>query len=263
MSQFMYDVSNTYEGEVSKHMDNSSILTTYILVAICVALPFLVEFLTLFMVVASGKRNGRGIDAIGAALFTVMLVRVMQIAGLVAYLVLWIYSAVRVFKLGMPKLLILLPIIPIAADVILSKRRKALADKAREPITAEAYIAEVLSKKAQYEHVTYDSKLAIYVYGYIRAEVVSDLWPQKYKYNMDWQARKAIADVAIPALMKNLESDTLCYTKMWTPDGKRDGKYYHTTMEYWKYDPAKDILMVKFSHKDKPDVFENKWADKV
>ena len=62
--------------------------------------------------------------------------------------------------------------------------------------------------------------------------------------------------------MKDLESEPLCYTQMWTPDGKRDGKYYHTTIDYWSYDPATDTLTVKFSHKAEADVLVNKWVDR-
>lgn len=243
-------------------MDKSGKSITYILLAICVALPFLIGLLARLIADASADRNGHGIDGVGAALLTGIFIKIMAIAGYVAYFVLWVYSIVRVFRLDMPKWVIVLPFIPIVLYVVLSKAQTAKVDKAREAYTAETYISEVLSKKEQYQHVTYDSKLAIYVYGYIRADVVNDLRPQKYKYNMDWQARKAIADVAIPALMKDLESEPLCYTKMWTPDGKRDGKYYMTTMEYWKYDPATDKLTVKFSHKAAADVFVNRWADK-
>ncbi len=70
-----------------------------------------------------------------------------------------------------------------------------------------------------------------------------------------------IADQAIPALMKDLESEALCYKKAWAPDGTPDGKYYNTNMEYWTYEPDTDTLTVKFSHKNEPDVFKNKWVD--
>ncbi|MCR4677532.1 MAG: hypothetical protein K5679_02125 [Lachnospiraceae bacterium] len=243
-------------------MDKSSKLITYILLAVCVALPFLIGLLARLIADASADRNGHGIDGIGAALMTGVFIKIMAIAGYVAYLVLWVYSTVRVFRLSMPKWVIVLPLIPIVLYVVLNKVQAAKVDKAREAYTAETYIEEVLPKKESYQHVTSDGAIAIYAYDYIITEVVSDLWPQKYRYNMDWQARKAIADAAIPELMKNLESEPLCYTKMWTPDGKPDGKYYKTTMEYWTYDPATDTLTVKFSHKAEADVFVNRWADK-
>ncbi|MBR6308921.1 MAG: hypothetical protein IKR39_09980 [Lachnospiraceae bacterium] len=242
-------------------MDKTSKLITYLLLAICVALPFLIALLSRLIAKASADRNGHGIDGVGAALLTATFIRIMQIIGYVAYLALWIYSIVRIFKLGMPKWFIIIPLIPIALAAILNMAHSAQIRKAREAYTAETYIQEVLAKKEKYTFTTADGDTAIYAYGYIITDVVSDLWSQKYRYNMDWQERKAIADQAIPMLMKDLESETLCYTKMWAPDGKKDGKQYKTTMEYWNYEPATDTLTVKFSHKAEPDVFVNKWAD--
>ena len=242
-------------------MEKTSKLITYLLLAICVAIPFLIAILSRVIADASADRNGHGIDGVGAALATGMFIRVLQILGYVAYLGLWVYSIVRVFKLGMPKWVIVIPIIPIAVAVIMNMVHTIRINKAREAYTPEVYIKEVLEKKKNYKYTTSDGESAIYVYGYVLSDVVSDLWVQKYRYNMDWRERKAIADQAIPALMKDLESETLCYKRMWAPDKTPDGNYYKTTMEYWTYEPATDTLTVKFSHKNEPDVFENKWVD--
>lgn len=240
-------------------MEKSSRLITYILLATCVALPFLIALISRLIADASADKNGRGIDGIGAALATGLFIRIFQILGYVAYLALWAYSIVRVFKMGMPKWVIIIPAIPIAAALILNMVRTIRINKVREAYTPEAYIREVTEKKSNYTFATAEGNTAIYVYGYIRSEVVNDLWLQKYKYNMDMPARKAIADQAIPALMKDLESEALCYKR--AQDGTTDGNYYKTTMKYWTYEPATDTLTVKFSHKGEPDIFENKWAD--
>ena len=242
-------------------MEKSSRLITYILLATCVALPFLISLLSRFIADASADRNGRGIDGVGAALATELFVRILQISGYAAYLALWVYSIVRVFKLGMPKWVIIIPVIPIAVAVIMNMVHTIKINKAREAFTAEVYIGEVLEKKKNYTVTTSDGDTAICAYSYVISDVVNDLWLQKYKYNMDWQERKAIADQAIPALMKDLESEALCYKKTWAPDGTPDGKYYKTAMEYWTYEPDTDALTVKFSHKNESDVFKNKWVD--
>ncbi|MBR5992928.1 MAG: hypothetical protein IK018_03895 [Lachnospiraceae bacterium] len=242
-------------------MDKSSRTITYILLAICVALPFLIALFAKLIADVSANRHGHGIDGVGAALLTGIFIKIFAIIGYIAYAALWIYSIVRVFRLDMPKWIILLPLIPLALDAILKMVYSAKVDKAREAYTPEVYIEEVMQKKERYKRVTSDGDTAIYAYGYIIYDVVYDLWPQKYKYNMDQKQRKAIVDQAIPVLMKDLESETLCYSKMWTPDGKKDGKNYKTTMEQWTYDSATDTLIVKFSHKDEPDIFVNKWLD--
>lgn len=242
-------------------MEETSILITYLLLTACVALPFLLSILSRLIANASADKNGHGIDGIGAALATGMFIRILQILGYAAYIGLWGYSIVRVFKYGLPKWVVVIPIIPIVVDVVLNMYQTKKINKARAAYTPEVYIREVLEKKKNYTFTTSDGDSAIYAYGYVLSEVVNDLWLQKYRYNMDRPARKAIADRAIPALMKDLESETLCYKKAWTPNGTPDGKYYKTIMEYWTYEPVTDALTVKYSHKDKPDVFENKWAD--
>ncbi len=229
-------------------MEKSSRLITYILLATCVALPFLISLLSRFIADASADRNGHGIDGVGAALATGMFIRILQISGYAAYLALGVYSIVRVFKLGMPKWVIVLPIIPIAVAIILNMVHTIKINKAREAFTAEVYIGEVLEKKKNYTVTTSDGDTAICAYSYVISDVVNDLWLQKYKYNMDWQERKAIADQAIPALMKDLESEALCYKKNWAQDGTPDGKYYKTAIEYWTYEPDEDTLTIKFSH---------------
>lgn len=240
-------------------MEKASRLITYILLTVCVALPFLIALISRLIADASADKNGHGIDGIGAALATGMFIRIFQILGYVAYLALWVFSIVRIFKLGMPKWVIVLPIIPIAVAIILNMVHTIKINNAREAFTAEVYIGEVLEKKKNYTFTTLDGDTAISAYSYIISEVVNDLWLQKYKYNMDMPARKAIADQAIPELMKDLESEALCYKR--AQDGKTDGNYYKTAMEYWTYEPDTDTLTVKFSHKGEPDVFENKWAD--
>ncbi len=242
-------------------MEKSSKYITYILIAVCVALPFLIALLSRIIANVSADKNGHGIDGVGAAMLTGAFIKIFQIVGYIAYLALWIYSIVRVFKLGMPKWVIVLPLIPIVLALILNIANSAKINKAKKAFTAESYISEVLERKKKYTQVTADGDEAVYVYGYVLTEVVSDLWMQKLKYNMDRQERKAIVDPAIPELMKDLESETLCYEKMWAPDGTKDGKFYKTTMEYWNYDPDKDTLTIKLSHKDEPDVFVNKWPD--
>lgn len=242
-------------------MEKSSKLITYLLLATCVAIPFLLSLLSRLIADASADKNGHGIDGIGAALATGMFIRIFQILGYVAYLALWVYSIVRVFRLDMPKWVIIIPVIPIAVAVIMNMVHTIKINKAREAFTAEVYIGEVLEKKKNYTVTMSDGDTAICAYSYVISEVVNDLWLQKYQYNMDWQERKAIADQAIPALMKDLETETLCYKKTWTQDGAPDGKYYKTAMEYWTYEPDTDTLTVKFSHKEEPDIFENEWAD--
>ena len=242
-------------------MDKTGKLITYILLAICVAIPFLLSLLSELIANVSADKNGHGIDGIGAALVTGAFIKIFNIIGYIIYLALWAYSIFRVFKLGMPKWVIILPLIPIAVAVILRTVNTARINKARKAYTPEVYIREVLEKKNRYTFETSDGDTAVYAFSYINSEVVNDLWIQKYQYNMDWQERKAIADEAIPTLMKDLESETLCYTKMWAEDGTKDGKYYKTSIEYWSYDPDKDTLTVKFRHRDEPDVFENKWVD--
>lgn len=242
-------------------MEKSSKLITYLLLATCVAIPFLLSLLSRLIADASADKNGHGIDGIGAALATGMFIRILQILGYAAYPALWVYSIVRVFKLGMPKWVIIIPVIPIAAALLLNTVRTIKINKAREAYTPEVYIREVLEKKKNYTFTTLDGDTAISAYSYVISEVVNDLWLQKYQYNMDMPARKAIADQAIPALMKDLETEALCYKKTWTQDGAPDGKYYKTATEYWTYEPDTDTLTVKFSHKEEPDIFENKWAD--
>lgn len=242
-------------------MEKSSRLITYIFLAACVALPFLISLISRVIADASADKNGHGIDGIGAALATGMFIRILQIAGYAAYLALWVYSIVRVFRLGMPKWVIIIPVLPIAVAIILNTVHTIKINKARAAFTAEVYIGEVLQKKKNYTFTTSDGDTAICAYSYVISDVVNDLWLQKYQYNMDWQERKVIADQAIPALMKDLESETLCYKKTRKSDGTPDDNYYKTTMEYWKYEPDTDTLTVKFSHKNAPDVFENKWVD--
>lgn len=242
-------------------MEKSSKLITYLLLATCVAIPFLLSLLSRLIADASADKNGHGIDGIGATLATGMFIKVLQILGYAAYLALWVYSIVRIFKLGMPKWVIIIPVIPIAAALLLNTVRTIKINKAREAYTPEVYIREVLEKKKNYTFTTLDGDTAISAYSYVISDVVNDLWIQKYQYNMDWQERKAIADQAIPALMKDLESEVLCYKKAWAQDGMPDGKYYKTAMEYWTYEPDTDTLTVKFSHKEEPDIFENEWED--
>ncbi|MCR5721851.1 MAG: hypothetical protein K6G72_05875 [Lachnospiraceae bacterium] len=242
-------------------MEKTSKIITYIFLAACVAIPFLISLISRVIADASADKNGHGIDGIGAALATGMFIKVLQIVGYAACLALWIYSIVRVFKSGMPKWVIIIPAIPIAAALLLNMVRTIKINKAGEAYTPEVYIREVTEKKSNYTFTTAEGDTAIYVYGYLRSEVVDDLWLQKYKYNMDMPARKAIADQAIPALMKDLESEALCYKKARAQDGTTDGNYFKTTMEYWNYEPDTDTLTVKFSHKNESDVFENKWAD--
>ena len=101
-------------------MEKSSRLITYILLAACVALPFLISLISRVIADASADKNGHGIDGIGAALATGMFIRILQIAGYAAYLALWVYSIVRVFRLGMPKWVIIIPVLPIAVAIILN-----------------------------------------------------------------------------------------------------------------------------------------------
>lgn len=242
-------------------MEKTGKYITYLLIAICVALPFLIALLSNYIANVSADKNGHGIDGVGAALLTGMFIRIFQAVGFIAYVGLWIYSIVRVFRLDMPKWVTILPIIPIVLIVILNITHSVKVRQAREAFTAEKYIGEVIEKKKKYLRETVDADTAVNASEYVSFEVVSDLWLQKLELNMGWQERKAIADPAIPALMKDLESETLCYEKLWASDGTKDGKFYKTEMEYWTYDPDTDTLTVKFSHRAEPNVYVNKWAD--
>ena len=84
-------------------MERTSKIITYLLLAACVAIPFMISLISRVIADASADKNGHGIDGTGAALATGMFIKVLQIAGYVACLALWIYSIVRVFKSGMPK----------------------------------------------------------------------------------------------------------------------------------------------------------------
>ncbi len=100
-------------------MDNKSKIITYLLITICIALPFLIVFLSRHIVKVSLERSGRGIDGIGAALLTVAVVRILQISGYVTYLALWAYSTFRIFKLDMPKWVIAIPVVPVAVTAVM------------------------------------------------------------------------------------------------------------------------------------------------
>ena len=112
-------------------MEKSSKLITYLLLATCVAIPFLLSLLSRLIADASADKNGHGIDGIGAALATGMFIKVLQILGYAAYPALWVYSIVRVFKLGMPKWVIIIPVIPIVAALLLNTVRTIKINKAR------------------------------------------------------------------------------------------------------------------------------------
>ncbi len=69
--------------------------------------------------------------------------KIFQIVGYVACLGLWIYSIVRVFKLGMPKWVIVLPLIPIVLAFILNFVDTVKYNRAKKEYTAETYITEI------------------------------------------------------------------------------------------------------------------------
>ena len=60
-------------------MENSGKIITYILIAVCVALPFLIALFSRLIANASADRNGHGIDGIGAALLTGIFIKIFQI----------------------------------------------------------------------------------------------------------------------------------------------------------------------------------------
>ncbi len=233
----------------------------YIQLAIATILLPIVYYLGIAFMDNIVDVNGHGIDGIGAALAAALIFNIVIRISIVIYaiMVLKIIISILHYK-EISNALIIVPFMPIIITLLFSiynnSRYESQLNKERAAYTVESYVSEVKERKKQDIH-NVDGQMSVYAYTYISTFVASDNYWLSTRLQLKQSERKAIIDEAIPILMKDLESENLCYCKHFDSADH----YYPTTIEYWEYHPESDTLVVKFANKEDPKEFKIEYFD--
>ena len=220
----------------------------YIFIIVATVLLPVVYKLGMAYIDASLDQHGHGIDGVGAAIFAVLVFKIMAFAAIGIYIIMVakIVQGCLHYK-EVPNILIVIPFIPILLQMAYNGYTTYQSNRVQASYTVEDYVVEVKQNLPRYMH-NVDGKQAIYAYDYISSCVAEDSYWLTYRLRFDQGKRKAIIDEAIPVLMKDREKKDLCACKFY--DGK--DHYFYTEMEYWEYRDDLDLLTVKFTHEDEP-----------
>ena len=142
--------------------------------------------------------------------------------------------------------LIVVPLLPITVVGAICWYKKYKIKKLQRSYTVSDYVAEVKELKARYSHEINGEK-AIEPGAYIAVAVATGANWLIARLHFDSSQIKNIVVEAIPLLMKDLESDKLCYCRYY--DGS--SHYLYTTIDYWEYLAESETIVVKFSHEAK------------
>lgn len=142
--------------------------------------------------------------------------------------------------------LIVVPLLPITVVGAICWYKKYKIKKLQRSYTVSDYVAEVKELKARYSHEVNGEK-AIEPVAYISIAVAMGADWLIARLHFNSSQRKNIVVEAIPLLMKDLESDKLCYCRYY--DGS--SQYLCTTIDYWEYLAESETIVVKFSHEAK------------
>lgn len=142
--------------------------------------------------------------------------------------------------------LIVVPLLPITVVGAICWYKKYKIKKLQRSYTISDYVAEVKELKERYSHEVNGEK-AIEPGAYIAVAVAMGADWLIARLHFNSSQRKNIVVEAIPLLMKDLESDKLCYCRYY--DGS--SHYLCTTIDYWEYLAESKTIVVKFSHEAK------------